>query len=109
MTEATTNVKELNVLICLCVVALVLPIAILLLVSSGLHQYPVPSIYFSAYVTAGLASPMMGLISLVSLFVRKRRFQGTPDHKERRLRGYLLILGIVNIFAVVIWAMLVPY
>lgn len=109
--EGTTGLTELKVLIFLSITTLILPIAVLLLcaVLTGLHQYPLSSIYLSAYVTAGLASPMMGLISLVSLFVRKRKFQGAPNRKERRLRGYLLILGILNIFAIVIWAMLVPY
>jgi len=80
MTQVTTNLKELKVLIYLCVIALVLPIAILLLcnILISLHQYPLSGIYFSAYVTAGLASPMMGLVSLVSLFVRKRRIPGHP-------------------------------
>jgi len=86
------------------------PIAILVLSSvlTSLHYYPLPTAFLGVYVLAGVASPAIGVIGLVSLWGRRRTFQGTLGHVERRLRSYVLILSIINIFAVVIWAMLLP-
>ncbi len=109
--EGITDVTGLRVLIFFCATTLIVPIAILLLcaVLISLHQYPLPSIYLAIYVLAGIASPIMGIISLVSLLVRRRAFRGTLNRVEGRLRGYLLILGIMNIFAIVFWFMFFPY
>ena len=109
--EGTTEPTGLKVLIFFCVTTLVVPITIVLLcaVLTSLRQYPLPSVFLVLYVLAALASPIMGVIGLVILLVRRRTFQGSLNRVERRLRSGLLILSIMNIFAIVFWFMLSPY
>ena len=110
-TEGRTDLTGLRFLIFFCAITVVAPIAILLLCSLlvSLDQYPLPSIYLAVYVLAGIASPIMGVFGLVGLLVRRRTFRGTLSRVERRLRACLLILSIINIFAILIWFMFFPY
>ena len=109
--EGKTGLTGWKVLIFFCVSTLVVPIAILLLCAALIswHQYPLPTIFLAAYVLAGIASPIMGIISLVTLLVRSRTLRGATSLMERRLRGCLLILSIMNVFAIGLWFMFFPY
>ena len=109
--EETTDLTGPKVLIFFCATTLIVPIFILLLcaVLIGLHQYPLPGAFLALYVLACIASPIMGVISLVYLLVRRRTFRGTLNRVERRGMGYLLVLSVLNIFAVVFWFMFFPY
>ena len=108
--EAKTDLAGLRILIFFCAAAFIAPIAILILSSVliSLHHYPLSDAFLSVYVMAGVGSPITGVIGLVSLWARRRTFHGTVSRVERRLRGYILILSIMNIFAVLIWAMFLP-
>jgi hypothetical protein len=108
--QGTTDLTGFRVLIFFCAAALIAPIAILVLSSVliSLHYYPLSGAFFSVYVMAGVASPVTGVIGLISLWGRRRTFHGTISRVERRLRSYVLILSIMNLFAVVIWAMFIP-
>ena len=109
--EGTADLTGWRVLTFFCATTLIVPIAILLLCTLliRLHDYPLPSMYLAVYMLAGIASPIMGVISLVCLLVTRRASRGTLNHAERRLRGYVLILSIMNIFAIVFWFMFFPY
>ena len=110
-TEGKIGLTGLKVLIFFCASTLIVPMAILLLcaVLIGRQQHPLPAIFLAAYVLAGMASPIMGVIGLVTLLVRRRTLRGRAGPMERRGGGYLLILSIMNLFAIILWFMFFPY
>ncbi len=100
-----------KVLILLCAATLLLPIATLILCATmiGWRQYPLPTIFLGVYLLASLASPVMGVISLITISARSRVARGEATPAERRMRRFLILLSIMNIFAIGIWFLFFPY
>jgi hypothetical protein len=109
--EGKTGLTGWKVLIFFCASTLLVPMAILLICAAFIswHQYPLPTIFLAAYVLAGIASPIMGVIGLITLLARSRTLGGKASPVERKVRGYLLILSIMNVFAIGLWFMFFPY
>ena len=106
-TEDKNGLTGWKVLIFFCASTVIVPIAILILCAA--LKYPLPTIFLAAYVLASIASPLMGVIGLVTLLARSRTLRGTASPMERRVKGYLLILSIMNVFAIGLWFMFFPY
>lgn len=101
----------------LCVGVLLIPIAVLVFCAllmtansnAGWLKFPLPIIFFLVYVVAGLASPLVGVAALVTLWVGKHKFTNKSWFKEHRLERHILILGLADIFAIAFWVMLFPF
>lgn len=76
--------------------------------NAGWLWYQLLSVFFIVYVLAGLLSPLVGIVALVFWGVTKQKFKGDTKGEQDKLRNHIFVLGLIDIFAVIIWIILFP-
>lgn len=113
----TVLITVLKLLRLLCLGALLVPAAVLVICAvlatansnAGWLRYPLPVVLLGVYMLAGLASPLVGIIALAILFIKRRALHSKARREERKLRNHIIGLSLLDIFAFLFWAMLFPF
>lgn len=77
-------------------------------IDSNVERYALPGLFLFIYLLAMIASPMVGILGLIILFIRRRAFQVEFRREERKLKRQVLILSAINIMAIVFWVVMFP-
>ena len=72
--------------------------------SAGWLRYKLPEVFFWTFLTTGLASPFMGIGTLLLLWAqRQRRAMLISSKVERRLRIALILASMAAVIAPAAW------
>ena len=72
--------------------------------SAGWLRHKLPEVFFWMFLTTGLASPFLGISTLLLLWAQRHRWEAIIGSKlERRFRIALILLSIAAVIAPAVW------
>jgi hypothetical protein len=114
--DKTTTLLRLLRLLCFGILLVPAAVLVVCFILSALNEnagwlrYPLPILLLFVYLLSVLASPVVGISALVVLFIR-RRAPGVKVRSDENptLRTQVVVLSLLDIFAVLVWALQLPY
>jgi hypothetical protein len=87
----------------------VLSLSLILLASvAGQAPFKLPAVVYFLYLALILASPPIGLATLVLVRVHAARSRVEPSDLESRLRGRVVVAAVLAVLLDVLWVPLIP-